>query len=81
MEKLDQRMVHRPLELRLPVQAGLRTVGAAFLRESAKAEVETPAGRRGAAAVDPAMPKPERLPAELDLRLDGKKVQRFRTDE
>ncbi len=79
--KLNGNADQSPLELRLPVQAGLRTVGAAFLRESAKAEVEAPAGRRGAAAAGPAMPKKEALPAELDLRLDGKRVQRFEVPE
>src|SRR5262249_19578820 len=39
----------RPLEMRLPVKAGLRTVGVAFLRESAKPEVEA-LPVRGAAA-------------------------------
>jgi cytochrome c551/c552 len=79
--KLSGNPDQRPLEFRLPVQAGLRTVGAAFLRESAKAEVEAPVGRRGAAAADPLMPKKESLPAELDLRLDGKRVQRFEVPE
>jgi hypothetical protein len=64
----------RPLEMRLPVKAGLRTVGAAFLRESAKPEAEAPGPRR---AEDPGAPKKHELPAELDLRLDGKRVQRF----
>jgi hypothetical protein len=79
--KLNGNADQRPLEIRLPVKAGLRTVGAAFLRESAKAEVEAPATRRGAAAAGPVMPKKEALPAELDLRLDGKRVQRFEVPE
>ena len=75
--KVNGNADQHPLELRLPVKAGMRTVGAAFLRESAKAEVETPAARRGAVAADPTMPRKESLQAELDLRLDGKRVQRF----
>jgi hypothetical protein len=80
--KLNGNADQRPLEIRLPVQAGLRTVGVAFLRESAKAEVEAaPTGRRGAAVAGPVMPKKETLPAELDVRLDGKRVQRFEVPE
>ena len=40
-----------PTEIRLPVRAGLRTVGATFLKESAKPEVA--AGGRGAAGRPP----------------------------
>ena len=79
--KLNGNADQRPLEIRLPVKAGLRTVGAAFLRESAKAEVEAPASRRVAAVVSPVMAKREALSAELDLRLDGKRVQRFEVPE
>jgi hypothetical protein len=66
---------NRPLEVRLPVAAGLRTMGVTFLRESAKAEVAIPGGR--------GTPLPMqtggagRPMAELDLRLDGAKLQRF----
>ena len=67
-----------PLEMRLPVKAGLRTVGAAFLRESTKAEVEAPIVRRVAT---PPTPPPPGLPAELDLRLDGRKLQRFQVPQ
>jgi len=66
----------RKLEVRQTIKAGLRTIGVAFLRESAKPEIEAPAGRGGAAAAGgrggPAAP-----PAEMDLRLDGVKIQRF----
>jgi len=79
--KLNGNAERRPLEVRLPVKAGLRTVGVAFLRESTKAEVEAPASRRGGAVVNPVMSKREALPAELDLRLDGKRVQRFEVPE
>src|SRR5258706_1330977 len=61
-----------PLEMSLPVKAGLRTVGAAFLRESTKAEVEAPVARRGASPAAPPRPAP---PAAIDVRLAGPNVQ------
>jgi hypothetical protein len=73
----------RKLEVRQTVKAGLRTIGVAFLRESAKAEVESPFGRGGAAAAAAAPGGPGRggppppPPAQLDLRLDGVRVKRF----
>jgi Protein of unknown function (DUF1592)/Protein of unknown function (DUF1588)/Protein of unknown function (DUF1585)/Protein of unknown function (DUF1587)/Protein of unknown function (DUF1595) len=75
-------------QVRQAIPAGLRIVGATFLRESAKSE--TMPGRRGggAAAADPAAlpgagrgegPPPPM--AELDLRLDGAKLKRFEVPE
>ncbi len=61
----------RKFEVRLPVKAGQRTVGATFLRESAKPEMESPGARAGAPA------QGHREPAELDVRLDGVGVKRF----
>src|SRR5262249_12249289 len=70
------------LEIRLPVQAGLRTIGVAFLRESAKPEVAVPnAGRRGGAAFGAAVPRGPAMQAMLDLRIDGVKVKRFEVPE
>src|SRR5215467_3392474 len=65
-------------EFRLPVKAGLRTVAATFLRESAKAELTTPAGRRGFLPLNAGGPPP---PAEMDLRLDGAKLKRFQVPQ
>lgn len=68
-------------ELRLPVKAGLRTVGATFLRESAKPEIAAPVfGRRFAL---PALPVLTNFPppAEMDLRLDGAKLKRFQVPQ
>jgi len=69
-----------PYDLRIPVKAGLRTIGVAFLREGSKAEVTTaPGGRRGGAAAPP-LPGAGRgnsLPAQMDLRLDGAKLKHF----
>lgn len=55
-----------PLEFRLPVKAGLRSVGFTFPRESLKSEIGLPGGRR------PAMGQ-----ASVDLRLDDVRVKRF----
>ena len=62
-------------DLRLPVKAGLRTVGVTFLRESPKAEAEAPPSRLGGAPAGG--PPPLGPPVEMDLRLDGAKVQRY----
>ena len=62
-------------EVRQFVKAGLRTVGVAFLKESARPELEAPL-QRGAAPLGMGRgPRP--LPAELDLRLDGARLKRF----
>ena len=64
----------KKFEVRLYVKAGERLVGAAFLRESAKPELEAPghgvSGGEGQAAPTPP-------PAQLDVRLDGVSVKRF----
>ncbi|MEX2260835.1 MAG: DUF1592 domain-containing protein [Bryobacteraceae bacterium] len=62
-------------DLRLPVKAGLRTVGVTFLKESAKAEAEAPA-RRGEPSYQGG-PMPLELPARMDLRLDGARLKLF----
>jgi hypothetical protein len=71
-----------PYEIRLPVKAGLRTVGVDFLREGAKAEIAAPAGRRGAQPPPQGQgPRPQVLPAEMDLRLDGASIKRFKAGQ
>jgi mono/diheme cytochrome c family protein len=62
-------------EMRLPVKAGLRTVGVAFPREGAKAEPAPPGIRRGGPPGMAAMAPPQMIP--LDLRLDGARIKRF----
>jgi hypothetical protein len=62
-------------ELRLPIKAGLHTVGATFLREGAKPEVEGPAVRRNNTTGRPAQLENDRLPAVLDVRLDGARIK------
>src|SRR5579871_1222432 len=72
------------LEVRLPVHAGLRTIGVTFLRESAKPEVAAPGGRRGGAAAGGAFGGGRGGPtqmAEMDLRLDGVRIKRFEVPE
>jgi cytochrome c553 len=63
-------------EVRQTIQAGLRTVGVDFLRESAKPEVEDPTARP-APPPPGAGPAPHLPPAEMDLRLDGIRIHRF----
>jgi hypothetical protein len=73
-----------PYELRLPMKAGLRTVGVAFLRESAVRESAAPAGgRRGGAGAGGRGGRggAEVPPAQMDLRIDGAKVKRFEVAE
>jgi len=67
-------------EVRMPIQAGLRTIGATFLKESTKPEIANTGGRRGVGAPPPqggggrgAAPPP----AQLDLRLDGARLKLF----
>jgi hypothetical protein len=63
-------------EIRLPVKAGLRTIGVTFLRDSTKPEISAPpSNRRG--APPPVPPRAMTPPAELDIRLDGARLQRF----
>ncbi len=68
----------RTFDAQLQVKAGLRTVGVAFARESAKAEPAVPEPRRPGGA-GPPMGTPQRVP--LDLRLDGARIKRFDVSE
>jgi Protein of unknown function (DUF1592)/Protein of unknown function (DUF1588)/Protein of unknown function (DUF1585)/Protein of unknown function (DUF1595) len=72
----------RSLEMRLPVKAGLRTVGVTFLRESSKPEAGAPArGRRGGGGTGGAQAATKEVAGGMDLRLDGAKLQRFPVPE
>ena len=63
-------------ELRLPMKAGLHTIGVTFLREGAKAELESPVPRRNNMTTGrPAELDTDKLPAELDVRVDGARVK------
>jgi hypothetical protein len=69
-------------EIRMPIQAGLRTIGATFPKESFKPEVvpgrrgpsPAPAGGTAAPGRGAVAPPP---PGELDVRLDGARVKTF----
>ncbi|HEX4949358.1 MAG TPA: DUF1592 domain-containing protein [Blastocatellia bacterium] len=66
----------RVYEMRLPVKAGLRTVGVTFPREGAKVEPPMPTGRRQfGGPMGPIANTP------MDLRLDGARVKRFDVPE
>lgn len=58
----------KPLELRIPIQAGLRTVGVTFPRESLLPEVSAIPGNR-----------PESRQVAIDVRLDGASLKRATT--
>ena len=63
-------------EIRVPVRAGLRTVGVTYLRESAKPEIAVPSLKEDNEDNN----SPElvtSLPAEMDVRLDGVRLKRF----
>jgi len=62
-------------EMRLPVKAGLRTVGVTFPREGAKVEPAAPSIRRGGPLGVAEMAPAQMIP--LDLRLDGARINRF----
>ncbi len=68
-----------PFEIRMPVAAGLRTIGATFLRESAKPEMAL--ARRGPPPAPADVKNVELLPAQLDLRIDGVRVKRFQVPQ
>ncbi|MGO9257106.1 MAG: DUF1592 domain-containing protein [Bryobacteraceae bacterium] len=57
------------IELRLPIKAGLRTVAVTFPRESLRPEVISTGGRG----------RPESVPTDVDLRLDGASLKRSTT--
>lgn len=65
------------LEVRLPVKAGSRKIGVTFLAESTVPEIVAPVrGVFAAAAQAPAAMGP-RLPAKLDVRLDGERIKLY----
>jgi len=60
-----------PYQLRIPIKAGLHTVGVTTPRDNAKAESEAPGAGRGG------RPGGVQVPTPLDLRLDGARIKRF----
>ncbi len=63
-------------EVRIPVKAGTRNVGATFLAENAAAENVSLPGRRGGGE-----PPPKPAMAKMDLRLDGARAKLFEVPE
>jgi mono/diheme cytochrome c family protein len=64
--------------IRIPVRAGLHTVGATSPRENPKPEAEAPAGGRGGGGgAAGGAGAGSQLPTSIDLRLDGARVKRF----
>lgn len=63
-----------PVEVRLPVKAGLHRIGISFPRESARPELSAPPNARRSGA--PAGPPPQ-FTAEMDLRLDGARAKQL----
>ena len=67
-------------QLRLPVKAGLRSLGATFLRDAEEPEVAIPLAR-GAGQTEASRPEGLSLRAVMDLRLDGARLKRFEVPE
>ena len=65
----------KPFELRLPVKAGLRSVGVTFPRESLRPET-IGFQQQGGGGGGQQQPRFERTPVAVDLRLDGASVKK-----
>ena len=62
----------KPIDVKMPIKAGLRNIGVTFMRDSAKPEVAMPAvGRSG--GPPPGGGSSEKI--QMDLRLDGVRIQ------
>jgi mono/diheme cytochrome c family protein len=64
-----------PFQVRVPVKAGLHTVGVTAPRENLKAENDAPPGGPGAGGRGG--PAQTQVPSPIDLRLDGARLKRF----
>jgi mono/diheme cytochrome c family protein len=71
LQTADDQVVNA-YQVRVPVQAGLHTVGVTSPRDNTKVENEGPAGRGGGASR-----ALNQVPYPVDLRLDGARVKRF----
>jgi mono/diheme cytochrome c family protein len=63
-----------PHEIRLPIKAGLHTVGATFFASAAREEKTTPVVRRGGSPYG-ARDSDQKKTAQLDIRLDGARLK------
>jgi len=61
-----------PYQVRVPVKAGLRTIGVTSPRENLKREADSPAGDQAAGGRGSTQ-----IPSPVDLRLDGARLKRF----
>lgn len=61
---------NKPQEVRLPMKAGMHSVGVTFPAESLKSETSGPVGRGGLVAAGGTAPP-------MDFRVDGARIQRF----
>jgi len=61
-----------PYQVRVPVKAGLRTVGVTSPRENLKREADAPGGDQAAGGRGATQ-----IPSPVDLRLDGARLKRF----
>ncbi len=65
-------------EVRMPMKAGMHTIGVTFPAESLKAEIAiVGGGRRGAAAPADTGPVSSPIQLSMDFRIDGARVKRF----
>jgi mono/diheme cytochrome c family protein len=64
-----------PYQVRVPVKAGLHTIGVTAPRENLKAENDAPPGGPGAAGRGG--PAQAQVPSPIDLRLGGARLKRF----
>ena len=63
----------KPLDVKMPIKAGLRTIGVAFMRDSAKPEIAMPVVGRGPGGGGGGA----QGMTQMDLRLDGARVKQF----
>src|SRR4029077_20440610 len=61
-----------PYQVRVPVKAGLRTIGVTSPRENLKREADAPGGDQAAGGRGATQ-----IPSPVDLRLDGARLRRF----
>jgi mono/diheme cytochrome c family protein len=66
-----------PYQVRIPVKAGLHTIGVTAPRENLKPEHDAPPSGPGAAAGGRGGPAQTQVPSPVDLRLSGARVKRF----
>ena len=66
-----------PYQIRIPVKAGLQTIGVTTPRQNPKAESEAPGGGRGGGGGGRGGAAGTQPPTPVDLRLNGARLKRF----